>query len=459
MDIIEHIAPETLQVIKEGIAQEYKIIPFEVSGGCCRCYGISGIEYDDTIPLLSVFCNLKIEIYLLDEADFQRVWIKNYRASKTVSLGDDNFLNSLIDEAYENWCSDIHLECYENRCRIRFRIDGRLIERYVLEKSQYVVLINQIKIKSALDIAEKRLPQDGRIFYNVGAVKFDVRVSVMPTVYGEKAVMRLLTRQPELLDLRNLGLNEYQYASYLSAVRKPHGMIVISGPTGSGKSTTLYATLRLLNDESRNILTVEDPIEYTLDGVNQVQTKDEIGMDFSLALKSFLRQDPDVIMVGEVRDSETAQIAVRSSLTGHLVLSTLHTNDALGCVSRLKEMGVSSYLLADTLKLLVAQRLIRILCPKCKREYVYKDRVRLFRAVGCEECYYTGYKGRKAIYEVIPFTDELAEKVRNNTSLLHDDIDKMGVVTLEESAVKLLKEGLTSVEEVSSFINIDIHDF
>jgi general secretion pathway protein E/type IV pilus assembly protein PilB len=214
-----------------------------------------------------------------------------------------------------------------------------------------------------------------------------------------------------------------------------------------------------LNDESRNILTVEDPIEYTLDGVNQVQTKDEIGMDFSLALKSFLRQDPDVIMVGEVRDSETAQIAVRSSLTGHLVLSTLHTNDALGCVSRLKEMGVSSYLLADTLKLLVAQRLIRILCPKCKREYVYKDRVRLFRAVGCEECYYTGYKGRKALYEVIPFTDELAEKVRNNTSLLHDDIDKMGVVTLEESAVKLLKEGLTSVEEVSSFINIDIHDF
>ena len=374
-------------------------------------------------------------------------------------MGDDNFLNSLIDEAYENWCSDIHLECYENRCRIRFRIDGRLIERYVLEKSQYVVLINQIKIKSALDIAEKRLPQDGRIFYNVGAVKFDVRVSVMPTVYGEKAVMRLLTRQPELLDLRNLGLNEYQYASYLSAVRKPHGMIVISGPTGSGKSTTLYATLRLLNDESRNILTVEDPIEYTLDGVNQVQTKDEIGMDFSLALKSFLRQDPDVIMVGEVRDSETAQMAVRSSLTGHLVLSTLHTNDALGCVSRLKEMGVSSYLLADTLKLLVAQRLIRILCPKCKREYVYKDRVRFFRAVGCEECYYTGYKGRKAIYEVIPFTDELAEKVRNNTSLLHDDIDKMGVVTLEESAVKLLKEGLTSVEEVSSFINIDIHDF
>ena len=164
-------------------------------------------------------------------------------------------------------------------------------------------------------------------------------------------------------------------------------------------------------------------------------------------------------MVGEVRDSETAQIAVRSSLTGHLVLSTLHTNDALGCVSRLKEMGVSSYLLADTLKLLVAQRLIRILCPKCKREYVYKDRVRFFRAVGCEECYYTGYKGRKAIYEVIPFTDELAEKVRNNTSLLNDDIDKMGVVTLEESAVKLLKEGLTSVEEVSSFINIDIHDF
>lgn len=451
--MIEEISAEVLQTIKESVALEYNIIPYQVIGRTCRCYGIKGCDYESATHLLSVLYNLDITVHQIEDRDFQRIQVKNYRTVKTVSLSNADFLNSLIEEAYINWCSDIHFESYESRCRIRFRIDGKLIERYVLEKSQYVALINQIKILASLDIAEKRLPQDGRIFYQVGQTKFDVRVSVVPAVYAEKVVMRLLTRQPELLRLENLGLSESQLSCYYDAVNNPHGMIIVSGPTGSGKSTTLYATLRYLNKESSNILTIEDPIEYTLDGINQVQTKEDIGMDFSVALKAFLRQDPDVIMVGEIRDSETAQIAIRSSMTGHLVLSTLHTNNAVGCISRLKEMGISSYLLADTLKLLVAQRLVRILCPKCKKIYKHETGAILFRSTGCEECFYTGYKGRKAIYEVVPVNEELAEMIRSDKPVSREDLLKYGITSLEKSATQLLLNGLTSIEEISSFIN------
>ena len=305
---------------------------------------------------------------------------------------------------------------------------------------------------ASLDIAEKRLPQDGRIFYKDSSARFDVRVSVMPSIYGEKVVLRLLTRHPELLVLDNLGLTRRQLEDYKNAVSRPHGMILVSGPTGSGKSTTLYATLSMLNDIERNILTVEDPVEYTLDGVNQVQVKEDIGLDFSSALRTFLRQDPDVIMVGEIRDRETAEIAVRSSLTGHLVLSTLHTNSALGCVSRLSEMGVSPFLQAETLNLLVSQRLVRLLCPSCKRQYEHRQGIALYRKTGCAECYYTGYKGRKAIYEVIPVDQTIAESIRQG-QISNLDIHKNGLSTLADSALTLLREGRTSLEEVISFID------
>lgn len=449
----DRISSDTLQIIDKDIAVRYEIIPFESDGLKCRCYGVKGRHYTDILKVLNALRSLDFEIVYLPSEEFNRIFLSNYRTTVNVKVGSADFLNSLISEAYQSYCSDIHFECYESRHRIRFRIDGRLIEKYVLERQQYISLINQIKIMASLDIAEKRLPQDGRIFYKDSSARFDVRVSVMPSIYGEKVVMRLLTRHPELLVLDNLGLTKRQLDDYKEAARRPHGMILVSGPTGSGKSTTLYATLSMLNDIERNILTVEDPVEYTLDGVNQVQVKEDIGLDFSSALRTFLRQDPDVIMIGEIRDMETAEIAVRSSLTGHLVLSTLHTNSALGCVSRLSEMGISPFLQAETLNLLVAQRLVRLLCPLCKRQYEHRQGVTLYRKSGCAECYYTGYKGRMAIYEVIPVDQSIAESIREGKSS-DLDIRRHGLTTLADSALSLLREGRTSLEEVISFIDI-----
>lgn len=447
------IPSEILQVIDKDFATKYKIIPYESNEKTCRCYGVSGREYHDVITILKAIHSFEFEVTLLAQEDFNKIFISNYRTSMNVRIGSVDFLNSLISEAYLSYCSDIHFECYESRYRIRFRIDGCLIEKYCLEKTQYISLVNQVKVMASLDIAEKRLPQDGRIFYKDITSRFDVRVSVMPSIYGEKIVMRLLTRQPELLVLDNLGLTQMQLKDYKEAVSRPHGMILVSGPTGSGKSTTLYATLAMLNSVDSNIMTVEDPVEYTLDGINQVQVKEDIGMTFSSALRAFLRQDPDIIMIGEIRDEETAEIAVRSSLTGHLVLSTMHTNSALGCVSRLMEMGVSSYLQAETLNLLVSQRLIRLLCPACKKAYNYRKDLILYGKIGCPECYYTGYKGRKAIYEVIPVDSELAANIRKG-EVLDEIAHKNGKTTLADAALDLLIKGQTSLEEIVPFIDL-----
>ena len=450
--MIDRISSDILQIIDKDVATRYEIVPFSSNGAKCNCYGVCGREYADILRVLKALRGLEFEVIPLPQEEFNKIFLSHYRTTVNVKVGSADFLNSLIAEAYQSYCSDIHFECYEARYRIRFRIDGRLIEKYTLEKQQYISLVNQIKIMASLDIAEKRLPQDGRIFYKDSSARFDVRVSVMPSIYGEKVVLRLLTRHPELLVLDNLGLTRRQLEDYKNAVSRPHGMILVSGPTGSGKSTTLYATLSMLNDIERNILTVEDPVEYTLDGVNQVQVKEDIGLDFSSALRTFLRQDPDVIMVGEIRDRETAEIAVRSSLTGHLVLSTLHTNSALGCVSRLSEMGVSPFLQAETLNLLVSQRLVRLLCPSCKRQYEHRQGIALYRKTGCAECYYTGYKGRKAIYEVIPVDQTRAESIRQG-QISNLDIRKNGLSTLADSALTLLREGQTSLEEVISFID------
>lgn len=452
--MIDRISSDILQIIDKDVATRYEIVPFSSDGAKCICYGVCGQEYADILRVLKALRGLEFEVIPLPQEEFNKIFLSHYRTTVNVKVGSADFLNSLIAEAYQSYCSDIHFECYEARYRIRFRIDGRLIEKYTLEKQQYISLVNQIKIMASLDIAEKRLPQDGRIFYKDSSARFDVRVSVMPSIYGEKVVLRLLTRHPELLVLDNLGLTRRQLEDYKNAVSRPHGMILVSGPTGSGKSTTLYATLSMLNDIERNILTVEDPVEYTLDGVNQVQVKEDIGLDFSSALRTFLRQDPDVIMVGEIRDRETAEIAVRSSLTGHLVLSTLHTNSALGCVSRLSEMGVSPFLQAETLNLLVSQRLVRLLCPSCKRQYEHRQGITLYRKTGCAECYYTGYKGRKAIYEVIPVDQTIAENIRQG-QISNLDIRRGGLTTLADSALTLLREGRTSLEEVISFIDKD----
>jgi general secretion pathway protein E/type IV pilus assembly protein PilB len=377
-----------------------------------------------------------------------------------VAIEGDGFLNELIREARNLKSSDIHIEIYEERCRVRIRIDGMMVERYVLKKTEYPALINKIKIMANLDIAEKRLPQDGRINFRNGEEQFDIRVSVLPTLHGEKVVLRLLNNNAANIDLEKVGFSAFDLANYMQGIKRPNGIILISGPTGSGKTTTLYATLKYLNKETRNILTIEDPIEYTLQGINQVQLKESIGLTFASALRTFLRQDPDVIMVGEIRDPETANMAIRAALTGHLVLSTVHTNSAWGTVSRLMDMGIPSFLVANTLNTSVAQRLVRLLCPNCKTEEdfdpsFYPKQFKPFAPVhrhyvarGCEQCYHTGYSGRKAVYEVIPLDHELTQEIKQGNMYINPLLDLRGIKTLGENAFALFAAGQTTIEEI-----------
>ncbi len=386
--------------------------------------------------------------------------INSVKLKTTINSDNSEFLYELIEEAKIHKSSDIHIECYEEIARIRIRIDGMLIEKYTIKKEQYPSLINKIKIMANMDIAEKRLPQDGRILFQKDKSKFDLRISVLPTMYGEKVVMRLLNTSSIDLNIASLGFNEFDLANFLEGIKKPNGIILISGPTGSGKTTTLYSVLNLLNKESRNILTIEDPIEYTIEGINQVQLKENIGFTFSSALRTFLRQDPDVIMVGEIRDVDTAAMAIRAALTGHLVLSTIHTNSAWGTVSRLIDMGIQPFLLANTLNTSAAQRLVRLLCVKCKRKEKF-DKVyypRNFSAKidinyhyvpnGCEYCQNTGYKGRKAIYEVIPVDYEIANLIKTNTFNAQEILLKKGILSLADNAFQLFEFGETSIEEI-----------
>lgn len=439
------INTEALQQLTPEMAWGYWLIPYQ-KGAVLHCYGELGRSYETAQQEIEVLLGIPIDITRIPAQELKKLLYQYYKkerfaADKTLpanmysDAAGESFFTKLITEAFGCYASDIHLEPYEQQCRIRLRIDGKLVEKYILEKGRYASLVNQIKIMANMDISEKRLPQDGRIMYNRNKEKFDVRVSSLPTIYGEKVVLRLLTRHVELLDIMNLGFTQKQRTDYLAAVGKPHGLVLISGPTGSGKSTTLYATLIKLNNLTNNILTIEDPVEYTLAGVNQVQLKEEIGLNFSSALRTFLRQDPDIIMLGEIRDAETAQMAIRSSLTGHLILSTIHTNSAWGSISRLADMGVHPYLLSNTLVLCVAQRLIRTLCPYCQKE-------------GCPQCYYTGYKGRKAIYEVIPIDKSMQEAIRTSRSGIEDLLKERQITSLKDSAMELFNKGETTMEEI-----------
>lgn len=464
------IPTEIIQLLTATEAAEYHLVPFEKTGSRVRCYGEADTDYSATIIELETLYAWDVVIEPVNREDFRRLYLRYYRndaiAPDSVSsakrinsiTSGQGFLMSLIGEALHNNASDIHIEPYETRCRIRMRLDGKLTERYIVDRAQYAPLVNQIKILANLDISEKRLPQDGRIGYDRDGIKFDVRVSTLPTIYGEKVVLRLLTRRVELLELGNLGFSQEQYDAYCRAIARPFGMILICGPTGSGKSTTLYATLRRLNRLTDNILTIEDPVEYTLEGVNQVQLKEEIGLTFTAALRTFLRQDPDIIMLGEIRDGATAEMAVRSSLTGHLLFSTIHTNTAWGAVSRLVDMGVHPYLVADTLVMTVAQRLVRLLCPHCKRQVNASKEIQqllqgcdletYFEAVGCEHCFYTGYVGRKAAYEVIPMDEELAAAVRAGRTEISPLLNERNIHSLREAVLELFMEGKTSLEEI-----------
>ncbi|MEH6453108.1 MAG: type II secretion system ATPase GspE [Psychromonas sp.] len=369
-------------------------------------------------------------------------------------------INAMLGEAIKEEASDIHIETFENSLVIRFRIDGVLREILKPQRKLANLLVSRIKVMSKLDIAEKRVPQDGRISLKIGGRAVDVRVSTMPSSHGERVVLRLLDKNAIKLDLATLGMTEANHEIIRQLIHKPHGIILVTGPTGSGKSTTLYAGLLEINSKDRNILTVEDPIEYAIEGIGQTQVNTKVDMTFARGLRAILRQDPDVVMIGEVRDLETAQIAVQASLTGHLVLSTLHTNTAVGAVTRLRDMGVEPFLLASSLLGVLAQRLVRCLCPTCKQPHTATEKEKqvlglsetensiIYRAVGCRNCNHSGYKGRTGIHELLVVDEHVRELIhagageqtvekliRERTPSIRDDgLAKVlaGVTTLEE---------------------------
>lgn len=461
--------PKDIQLLSVEQAWYYRAIP-KGQDGYVLYYSDQLENKPALLEELEMVLGLPAKVEVIDTARLNHYLHKYYFREEQSAQGaqkeeayagsSDDFLVDLIAEARKLKSSDIHLEIYEERCRVRIRIDGQMIERYSLDKTEYPAVVNKIKILSGLDIAEKRLPQDGRINFVHGDLKFDIRVSILPTLHGEKVVMRLLSNDATNIDLHSLGFSEPDLRNYLEGVKRPNGIVLISGPTGSGKTTTLYATLKLLNLDTRNILTIEDPIEYTLEGINQVQLKESIGLTFGAALRTFLRQDPDIIMVGEIRDTDTATMAIRLALTGHLVLSTIHTNSAWGTISRLIDMGVPPFLLANTLNTSVAQRLLRILCPHCKTEEtfdtaLYPQQFKAFYEVkkhcvakGCNHCFHTGYKGRKAVYEIIPIDRNLSEKIKNNVYDVSAELHERKLKTLAENAFELFAAGETTIEEI-----------
>jgi type IV pilus assembly protein PilB len=377
-------------------------------------------------------------------------------------------VNLILTDSIKRGASDIHVEPYEKDFRVRFRIDGVLYEVMNPPMKLKDAITSRIKIMAKLDISEKRLPQDGRIKIKMKlqgkAKEMDYRVSVLPTLFGEKIVLRLLDKENLMLDMTRLGFEPESLTRFEKAIFKPYGMVLVTGPTGSGKTNTLYSSISRVNTPETNIMTAEDPVEFNLHGINQVQMKEQIGLNFAAALRSFLRQDPNIILVGEIRDFETAEIAVKAALTGHLVLSTLHTNDAPSTINRLMNMGIEPYLVATSVHLICAQRLVRRLCKECKEEIQMPQqaladigfgaeesgRVKLFKGRGCSVCNNTGYKGRVGLYEVMEITDELREMILCGASSLElkNKALEQGMISLRQSGLRKIKEGLTTVEEV-----------
>ena len=369
-------------------------------------------------------------------------------------------VNSLLDQAARERASDIHIEPSEEGTRVRFRIDGRLVRGAEISAALHPALAARIKILAGMDISEKRRPQDGRIFIKASGAEIDVRVSSLPSIFGEKLVLRLLRQGGGASSLESLGFDEGQRKLLEEAISAPNGIVLLTGPTGSGKSTTLYSLLNMLNEPSKNIITIEDPVEYTINGITQVQINEKIGLTFGSALRSILRQDPDVIMVGEIRDAETAHLAVRAALTGHLVLSTLHTNDAPSSVGRLTDMGVPPFLLAPSLRAVAAQRLVRRLCPSCRGRAAVTAELaassglpygaEIFTPSGCAECRFTGYSGRTAVAEIMPAGAEIREMIYRCAPAgeLRREARRLGMETLREAAAKKVLSGETSAEEM-----------
>ena len=494
----EQLKPRMDQRLKELVpkemALEHLILPLEKQGSRLKLAlaeppdiilkdNLRKITGCDIVPVLATESEIRkainyfyssteleevVSSSALDEAS--QLYIRDDREEKVdleaVALQADQapvvkLVDVLLKKALDDRASDIHIEPFQDKISIRYRIDGILYELPPPPKQFHLAVVSRIKILAKIDIAEKRIPQDGSFSINYQDRKIDVRVSTVPVVFGEKVVMRLLDKRTELLDLKLLGFEPEQLSIFEQAIQRPFGLIFLTGPTGSGKFTTLYAAINRRRSSKVNILTIEDPVEYQIPGINQVQVKPEIGLTFATGLRAFLRQDPDVILVGEVRDQETAEICIRASLTGHLVLSTLHTNDAAGAIARLVDIGVRSYLVAGSLILVGAQRLIRKLCSHCKEPYSVDPETKknydlkvasIYRAKGCKQCRNIGYWGRMAIYELLPVDDKVRRVISENKDIdgLRTIQKEKGYWTLRKSGLKKVEEGLTSLEEVLS---------
>ena len=483
------VAPEVSGLIPEDVATRFQVVPIERQGRVLKVamanpsniFAIDDIKFITGLEVQPVVCtesDIKeaIDRYydsadtlqdVLDglEEDVEVVEDEEEPDAGALSAESQNapvvkLVNSLLVDAVKRGASDIHIECYEKHMRVRYRVDGVLQEMMQPPVKMKSAIISRLKIMSELDIAERRIPQDGRIKLKVGEKKVDLRVSTLPCIFGEKVVMRILDKSNLRLDLGDFGIEERAEEHILKAISMPYGMVLVTGPTGSGKTTTLYSCLSRVNHPDTNIMTAEDPVEYNLDGINQVQVKDEVGLTFAAALKAFLRQDPNIVMVGEIRDLETGGIAVKAALTGHLVLSTLHTNDAPSTINRMIDMGIEPFLVATSTNIIMAQRLVRRICKTCKEVAEIPPEalinigapadMTVYHGRGCDECGGTGYRGRQGLYEVLPVTANIRELVldRASTAEIRDAAVEEGMLTLRMDGIRNMGRGTTTLEEV-----------
>lgn len=448
-DPMDMAAMDDISIITNLMVEPMVATPRSITLAIDRVYGQSELE-----DQLNEYTKGKEQEELDETEDMYSEDVNN---SPIVQL-----VKTMIETAVRKRSSDIHIEPMEKQVRVRYRIDGTLYEQKTYSPKILPALVARIKIVGGMDIAEKRKPQDGRITQIVDKTEYDIRVSILPTVYGEKIVMRLTSKQALTKSKADLGLNKDELKVFDHILSNPHGILLVTGPTGSGKSTTLYTALSALNSTEVNIITVEDPVEANIDGINQVQTNNKANLTFASALRSILRQDPDIIMIGEIRDTETAAIAVQASITGHLVVSTLHTNSAASSVTRLEDMGIEDYLIADSVVGIIAQRLVRRLCPQCKVEYTPDEEEcellnvdpanppKIFRHRGCKMCDETGFKGRIGVYEIMEVTHDLKNVIARggNADEIKEQALKDGMNTLRMSATRYVLEGITSVPEM-----------
>ena len=461
--------PQMLMLIREEFARVERVFPLFATPSSIAI-AISDPTNLVTIDQVRSDTNLEVELYYAPADAIERAIDRNYSHSIFASLdtpadggaapGFDvpKLVNSLLSQAVRGGASDIHIEPGSEAVLIRQRVDGILQEVHTLPKTLQANVISRIKILAELDISETRVPQDGQIQTQIAGEEVSLRVSTLPTLNGENVVIRLLISSKARLGLINLGFSESDYQRFTESVQRPHGMVIVTGPTGSGKTTTLYAALELLNTIKKNIMTIEDPVEYTVELLRQVQVNAKTGLDFAAGLRSILRQDPDVVMVGEIRDTETATVAVQAALTGHLLLSTLHTNDAASAVTRLQQMGVPNYLVASSLNGVLAQRLVRRLCADCRQTYEPPPRIRQlhpnnstwYQAAGCDACKHTGYRGRTGVYEFLAMSPEVQEAILEaaSASRYRDLARSQGMTTMFEDGLRKLAEGVTTIDEL-----------